>query len=118
MTDKTHEEICDEIKCNSGRRRRLSILLYILIIIGMTLSVSSSFLFCWCSLNRFNNHNHDTLTIIQEYAYFEGQREALSGDVRISNDGEKWHWKKSCWDSGMKPIFDPAISTNVDYFLK
>lgn len=37
---------------------------------------------------------------LMEYAYFEGQRDALGGDVRIEMspiDG-RWLWVKSPWD--------------------
>ena len=33
-----------------------------------------------------------------EYAYFEGQRDALEGDIRIENKQGQWSWIKSPWD--------------------
>lgn len=34
-----------------------------------------------------------------EFAYFEGQRDALMGDVRIAHNDSVWYYTKSCWDS-------------------
>ena len=48
-----------------------------------------------------------------EYAYFEGQRDAITGDVRIISlaDG-RYKWVKSPWDQGDKqPEFDPLVDT-------
>lgn len=43
-----------------------------------------------------------------EKAYFEGQRDALIGDIRIEQNGNGcWYWIKSPWDQGRKPIFNP-----------
>lgn len=44
-----------------------------------------------------------------ERAYFEGQRDALTGDVRIEFDdrSKSWKWLKSCWDDGREVIFKP-----------
>lgn len=48
-----------------------------------------------------------------EKGYFEGQVDALSGDVRIvrvySDDSiPKWDWAKSPWDSGRAPVYTPS----------
>lgn len=45
-----------------------------------------------------------------ERAYFEGQKDAINGDIRIrkNNDG-CWVWTKSCWDGGDTPKFNPSI---------
>ena len=44
-----------------------------------------------------------------EEAYFEGQKDAINGDVRISKHSDScWVWTKSCWDSGRKPLFNPC----------
>jgi hypothetical protein len=45
---------------------------------------------------------------IAEKAYYEGQVDALTGDIRITlNNDSIYVWNKSPWDSGKKPIFDP-----------
>lgn len=34
-----------------------------------------------------------------EYAYFEGQKDAINGDVRIEQlNDTQYIWTKSCWD--------------------
>lgn len=44
---------------------------------------------------------------IAEHGYFEGQKDALRGDVRIKADMNGcWHWSKSPWDDGATPRKD------------
>jgi len=44
-----------------------------------------------------------------EKAYFEGQRDAIDGDIRIKlNSDSTYVWTKSCWNSGTKPIYNPT----------
>jgi len=44
-----------------------------------------------------------------EEAYYEGQRDALEGDIRIKlNDDSIYIWSKSPWDDGQEPIFKPG----------
>ena len=45
---------------------------------------------------------------IREKAYFEGQRDALTGDVKIIRDEEAkcWRWNKSPWSSGTPAVTD------------
>jgi hypothetical protein len=43
-----------------------------------------------------------------ERAYFEGQRDAIEGDVRIEKRDGVWSWKKTCWDTGTPTSFDPS----------
>lgn len=48
-----------------------------------------------------------------EEAYFEGQKDALNGDIRIKlNSDSCYVWTKSPWDSGLKPTFNPSIICN------
>ena len=63
------------------------------------------------------NKSDDKKTALQkacEYAYFEGQKDALSGDVRIKfdNESDKWIWIKSPWNGGTSPIFIPTSENN------
>jgi hypothetical protein len=45
-----------------------------------------------------------------EYAYFEGQRDALENDIRIKRYSDScWIWIKSPWDNGKQPIYNPSI---------
>ena len=38
-----------------------------------------------------------------EYAYHQGQVDALNGDIRI--DSTSYYWVKSCWDDGTTPRY-------------
>ena len=52
----------------------------------------------------------DDATKACEEAYFEGQKDALTGDVRIKKNIDScWVWTKSCWDSGKQPLFNPSV---------
>ena len=50
---------------------------------------------------------------LAEQGYYEGQKDALNGDIRIVmvkdtvKDSVKWVWSKSPWDDNRKPIFKP-----------
>ncbi len=54
-----------------------------------------------------------------EYAYFEGQKDALNGDIRIGmNNVKGWVWTKSPWDDTTPVIFNPAEAGNTEYFYQ
>lgn len=60
------------------------------------------------------NDKKETTIIISsqvsmEKAYFEGQRDALEGDIRIKKVDSCYVWTKSCWNSGKAPIFHPPL---------
>ena len=62
---------------------------------------------CGCNYNIVDT---DKVKTAFEEAYFEGQKDALNGDVRIRKNGDScWIWTKSCWDSGTQPTFNPSI---------
>lgn len=42
-----------------------------------------------------------------EKAYYEGQKDALKGDIRIMYTNGKWIWVKSPWDDGNRPLYIP-----------
>jgi len=63
-----------------------------------------SFLISGCSYYSYN----DVLTLCEK-SYFEGQKDAIYGDIRIENINGYWHWIKSPWDNGRVPNFNPAI---------
>ncbi len=43
-----------------------------------------------------------------EKAYFEGQKDAIQGDIRIKQINDtSYIWIKSPWDSGSNPIYKP-----------
>jgi uncharacterized membrane protein YvbJ len=56
-----------------------------------------------------DNKTESKITEILERAYFEGQKDALEGDIRIKKIGGKYSWIKSPWDSNTKPIFKPEL---------
>lgn len=70
------------------------------------------------SMIIFNSCNYcivdpDKVNSAFEEAYFEGQKDALTGDIRIrKNIDSCWIWTKSPWDSRKKPIFNPSIICN------
>lgn len=57
-------------------------------------------------------HKKKTVDAIQkslERAYFEGQKDALNGDVRIKlNPDSCYFWVKSPWDCGDAPTYTPT----------
>jgi hypothetical protein len=55
---------------------------------------------------------------LMEYAYFEGQRDFLSGDVRIVIYNGKYIWKNSPWDGGSLDavLYNPQDTNAVSGF--
>lgn len=43
-----------------------------------------------------------------EYAYFEGQKDALNGDWRIEKIDTCYFWTKSCWDNNRPVVYNPS----------
>ncbi|MEK6829091.1 MAG: hypothetical protein AABY15_03110 [Nanoarchaeota archaeon] len=77
-------------------RKRLFQLIIITIVLTIIMSLSS------CG-------NDDAQRILEE-AYFEGQKDAINGDVRIKKNHDGcWKWTKSPWDNGMSPVFNPSV---------
>ncbi|MBD3262172.1 MAG: hypothetical protein GF334_10990 [Candidatus Altiarchaeales archaeon] len=48
-----------------------------------------------------------TLSVGVERAYFEGQKDALQGDIRIDSTDSGWAWTESPWDSKKEPLWHP-----------
>lgn len=44
-----------------------------------------------------------TFTIAMEFAYHQGQVDALNGDIKI--DSTSYNWVESPWDEGITPIY-------------
>ena len=60
----------------------------------------------------------DNIHHMMEYAYFQGQKEALQGDIRIrkNTSNEKYHWIKSPWNSDISlHMTDSALIKNLEY---
>lgn len=69
--------------------------------------IVSIFILTSCSYSAVNV---DEVYEALEKAYFEGQKDALSGDIRIKRNIDScWIWTKSPWDKGTSPIFDPSF---------
>ena len=57
--------------------------------------------------------NKDTAVIVDshylmELAYYEGQKDAIEGKIRIEmTESGKYTWIESPWDGGRKPTFNP-----------
>lgn len=56
-------------------------------------------------------------TVALEYAYFEGQKDALNGEIKIAQVDGCYIWTASPWDSGSEPVYDPCKSLEEN-FLK
>jgi hypothetical protein len=55
-----------------------------------------------------------SLNLALEEAYFEGQKDAISGDIRIKKDSEGyWYWSKSPWNNNREPVFNPKLQKNT-----
>lgn len=53
--------------------------------------------------------------VIAEEAYYEGQKDALEGRIRIKKtDRGNYVWIESPWDSGTEPTFHPPISKKAN----
>ncbi len=48
----------------------------------------------------------DRVRAALENAYFEGQKDAIEGDVRIMRRDTGYEWIKSPWEDGKLPVFD------------
>lgn len=54
------------------------------------------------------NECHNMYTKDMEKAYFEGQKDAIEGDVRIKKNKDSIYiWEKSPWNNGSKPLYNP-----------
>lgn len=54
-------------------------------------------------------YNEETANKITEKAYFDGQKDAIRGDIRIQlNKDSIYVWVKSPWNSGSRPISIPT----------
>lgn len=64
-----------------------------------------SVLMWWIFKDKFKNAFQECA----ERAYFEGQKDAINGDIRIARIDSIYVWKKSPWDSGKRSIYHPTI---------
>lgn len=66
---------------------------------------------CLCLFSVGCDRSKEIKTAAQkgmERAYFEGQRDAIEGDVRINRDetNKCYRWSKSPWDDRTAPLTD------------
>jgi hypothetical protein len=65
-----------------------------------------------------------SLRLASEYGYFEGQKDALTGDIRIEkiyDTDSSYRWVKSPWDNvGVEPMYNPqdGMKVNADNMMK
>lgn len=81
----------------------------------IALAIYLGFLVITALKSRYDNQKEaaplvDMLKIEMEKSYFEGQKAALTGDVRIELDSTsgEWSWIKSPWNDGTHPKFKPS----------
>lgn len=76
--------------------------------------VMCALLFALFKIITYPRDIRPTLLKLVEFAYFEGQRDAIQGDIRIKyvDELKSWTWVKSCWDNGPEPIYNPVLDTN------
>lgn len=63
-----------------------------------------------CNIAIVNKEKAIEAILIQcEKAYFEGQKDAINGDIRIKfNSDSCYIWTKSPWDNGTMPTYNPT----------
>lgn len=78
-------------------------------IIGLLL-ITSSIMSCDCGKKKVEKELSLSEEIYRnmEKAYFEGQQDAINGDIRITLKSDCYVWSKSPWDSGRLPIYNPT----------
>jgi len=63
-----------------------------------------------CNYSIINTKDYEkNINIVCENAYFEGQKDAINGDIRIKlNSDSIYIWIKSPWNNVRKPTFIPT----------
>ena len=65
----------------------------------------------WCAMGPTKRSplDKERVLLLMENAYFNGQKEAVAGDVRIEQVDGQWKWTKSPWDGEKLPArYNPA----------
>lgn len=56
-----------------------------------------------------DNDAEEAATFYLEQAYFQGQLDAINGDIKIKlNSDSCYIWTDTPWKNGQKPIFNPT----------
>ena len=87
----------------------VSLLLIITGLLILSISQTGKFLGGQCT-NSTRTTIESRLTLMCEKAYFDGQKDAICGDIRIKYDDsiKYYKWIKSPWLSGKPAIFIPS----------
>lgn len=70
-------------------------------LVGIILIVGFTWVFFYVSV---------TVQYLREESYFEGQRDALTGDIRIAKNQNKWFWVKSPWNHSAQYSYNPETA--------
>ena len=86
----------------------------IAIVLSIILSVLIAYLILGGLYSLFQSTQDDrhygiksAITNVAERAYYEGQVDALKGDIRVQKVDSTYVWIKSPWDDGTKVTFNP-----------
>lgn len=82
------------------------------VIIASILAITICSLGLYLSYKSDLNQKIETIKLIYMYTekgYFEGQKDAIEGDIRIRKNGNIYEWTKSPWDDGSKPMYKGNI---------
>lgn len=72
-----------------------------------------------CNMKPKMEVTEEKMHLILESIYFEGQKDAISGDVRIAKEGEQWKWIKSPYDDTHRwPIYNPNDNSKTPWIKK
>lgn len=83
-------------------QRNITITVTILIIVSTVILI-------YCTNKKYNKDLDHAIYKLAEKSYFEGQRDALKGDIRIKlNKDSTYIWTKSPWDNNKTPLYNPT----------
>ena len=89
----------------------MRILVSILFVIG----------FFYYAIEQMDKEVQNKAKIAMEYAYFQGQKDALEGKLNIEYDSlhEDYFWVRNAnpWENGDQPTYDPQKSGKVNLEL-
>jgi hypothetical protein len=73
--------------------------------VAVSILITLTVIFLSINKNREEN-TVESLTTLLEYAYMEGQRDYMDGDIRIEkNSYGDYVWIKSPWNQGDEPTY-------------
>lgn len=82
-----------------------------LVVIAAFSAIGILFYISYSDNERRNLRIRETL----EYAYFEGQKDFMEGNIKIDSVGGRWLWISSPWDSKREVVhkyLDEYLQTN------